>query len=249
MRSRPRRSVVRVLTSALGRPRWGEAAYSLRRHYVDDFLARHVAELPPRSLVLDVGGDRVRKRGRFDIERYGLRTVYVNISGRKRPHAQADARALPFRSAAFDAAICSELLEHVPAPLAVVREINRVLRPSGVLIGGAPFLYQIHADPDDYARYTATFWRRLLAEAGFNVDTVAAQGGFWSVGVDLVRAFATDGLAGPRAGQRAVRLFLRIVLPVLKRLAVDRDSRAIARRDPFTEAFTTGFGFVAVKAA
>lgn len=48
--------------------------------------------------------------------------------------AAAAAAALPFRSGAFDLAILSEVLEHLRDPGACLREVRRILRPSGSLI-------------------------------------------------------------------------------------------------------------------
>ncbi len=51
------------------------------------------------------------------------------------PEAQflaADASALPFADASFDAAICSEVLEHVPDMAALVAEAARVLKPGAI---------------------------------------------------------------------------------------------------------------------
>jgi len=46
--------------------------------------------------------------------------------------------ALPFPTHAFDAVICSEVIEHVPDHPAVFEEMARVLRPGGTLILGTP---------------------------------------------------------------------------------------------------------------
>jgi SAM-dependent methyltransferase len=51
--------------------------------------------------------------------------------------AQADVRSLPFCDAAFDQALCSEVLEHLIDPedaVALLRELRRTLRPGGQLV-------------------------------------------------------------------------------------------------------------------
>ncbi|MFB6172511.1 MAG: class I SAM-dependent methyltransferase [Haloarculaceae archaeon] len=47
--------------------------------------------------------------------------------------AEADALCLPFPDDAFDAVVCSEVLEHVPDYESAVDELARVLRPGGRL--------------------------------------------------------------------------------------------------------------------
>jgi len=46
-------------------------------------------------------------------------------------YVQGDGAHLPFRDGAFDRVHCSWLLEHVPSPLDVLREVRRVLAPQG----------------------------------------------------------------------------------------------------------------------
>ena len=46
---------------------------------------------------------------------------------------QGDALHLPFPDGSFDRVICSEVLEHIPNDVAVMRELARVLRPGGTM--------------------------------------------------------------------------------------------------------------------
>ncbi len=110
-----------------------DLGYSLRRHFVDQFHLRHVPILAESSLLLDLGGNRVGKRGLFDIEEYGLHVIYANLSTKKKPHVQAQAERFPFRDGSFDAVVCSELLEHVPSPPVVLAEIHRLLKTQGTV--------------------------------------------------------------------------------------------------------------------
>ena len=54
------------------------------------------------------------------------------------PVVQADARALPFAGATFDALTLVNVLDHTINPLLVVREAARVLRPGGLLVVRIP---------------------------------------------------------------------------------------------------------------
>jgi ubiquinone/menaquinone biosynthesis C-methylase UbiE len=46
---------------------------------------------------------------------------------------RGDARELPYPDATFDAIYCGALLQHLPDPLAALREAHRVARPGAVI--------------------------------------------------------------------------------------------------------------------
>jgi SAM-dependent methyltransferase len=104
-----------------------------------------------------------------------------------RPQVAADVQDLPFRDASFDAVKATEILEHVPDVMRALGECRRVLRQGGSLVITVPFLERIHADPDDYGRYTGSMWSRLLAQAGLTPVRIEVQGGYFTHLAALLR--------------------------------------------------------------
>jgi SAM-dependent methyltransferase len=137
-------------------------------------LRPHVQQL--RGTVLDVGGGRTSPLAQGwppDVARLRLDIVHDH-----RPTAQCDAVRLPVRDEGIDGIVMSEVLEHVVEPRAAVEEALRVLKPNARLIGSVPFLTQgIHADPDDYQRFTEQGLRHLF-RAFDDVQVVPHGGGY-----------------------------------------------------------------------
>ncbi len=224
--------------------------YSMRRYHIDEFFTRRVAELRDGSRVADIGGKKDKKRGQFDIEHavasQGLKVTYINLDAATHPDIVADACDIPAPDSSFDCAILAEIVEHLPDPASALREAARLLPPGGVLLATAPFLYQIHADPIDVARYTPDWWRGALEGAGFTHIEIEPQGRYFSVLADMFRAWACHaeetGCWPP--GLRTPALSL---LAWARETAHSLDDGHTMTADNFFGSFTTGFGVRAVK--
>lgn len=94
------------------------------------FVATGVADIAD-VVVIDLSFDPLR-----DAKATGLSMIVA-----------ADASELPFRDDSYESVICSEVLEHVADPVAVVAEAARVVKPQGLFLFSTP---------------TRTFWSRLL---------------------------------------------------------------------------------------
>lgn len=219
--------------------------YSLRRYYVDEFLTQQAAGLVPGSLVLDVGGVRIKKRGQFDLAAYPVEIITLNLVTGKQPHIQADAGQLPLCGRCADAVICSEVLEHVPDPRPVISEAHRVLKPGGMLLVTVPFLHRIHADPYDYGRYTAYFWQQNLLAAGFQEIAVEKQGLFWSVLVEMLRGLVQHRISEGGYAFRPWRSLNVRAVAWARRKIPAWEARTAGH--PYNTSFTTGFGIKAIR--
>lgn len=102
------------------------------------------------------------------------------------PHiaALANAEGLPFIDKSFDAIFMFEVLEHIADVDLALGEIHRTLKESGILWASVPFLFHIHADPEDYRRYTLRGWQTKLKN--FSSLTVTPFGSRVDVILDLI---------------------------------------------------------------
>jgi SAM-dependent methyltransferase len=82
---------------------------------------------------------------------------------------QASLTALPFADRTFDAAICSEVIEHIRSDETAVRELARVLRPGGVLYVSVPAVPAPYDPAHVREGYTRETLVHLLRSAGFEI--------------------------------------------------------------------------------
>lgn len=220
--------------------------YSLRRYYLDCFHFNYVANLPAGTKIIDLGGKKTNKRGVFDISKYDFSVTYVNISEETNPDVLANISDLPLENNQFDVAICSEVLEHISNPIPVMKEAKRVLKPNGILLICIPFIFRIHGDPYDYARYTDYWWQETLIALKFTNIKIEKQGYFWSVFVDLFRDLVYQMEKEKKPNSLYLRKAINKILIKAKQKAVEWDRNPNLQQHPSLGNYTTGFGIYAI---
>jgi SAM-dependent methyltransferase len=118
--------------------------------------SRIIGALPPGSVALDLLANKLRYDARY---------------GRFR--VRASGGALPFADASFGCVLCSQVIEHVPAGLPILDELQRVLKPGGRLVLGTP----------DYSR-----WEWIWMEKAYGF---VKSGGY---AVEHITRYTRDGL-------------------------------------------------------
>ncbi|GGY82939.1 methyltransferase [Cellvibrio zantedeschiae] len=97
---------------------------------------RHIIHACLEHNILGVGVDLSLRDLKTTLERFAPFAAY-------NPNSyfsiqQTDATRLPFADHSFDKIICSEVLEHIENYTSVMQEINRVLKPNGILAISVP---------------------------------------------------------------------------------------------------------------
>jgi len=155
---------------------WRHPRHLVYRYLIPD-LREHLAVLEGR--VVDVGCG-VQPYRQFLGPKV---TEHVGVDRRGNfscPDIEGDALNLPFPDASFDAALSTQVLEHVADPQRALHEVARVLRPGGTLILTCPGTWPHHEAPYDFFRFTRFGLEHLLQQAGFTAVVLKPQGGMWA---------------------------------------------------------------------
>ncbi|HKS36762.1 MAG TPA: class I SAM-dependent methyltransferase [Verrucomicrobiae bacterium] len=125
-----------------------------------------------------VGCDVDRNALKLFEERLGLKGIWLD----------ADQEPLPFPDASFDVVVLAEVMEHLRFPARALREIARVLKADGRLVGSVPNAFRFRnrlrflfgkpyeLDPSHLRSYSVTLVRKQL-EPYFNNIEILPVGG------------------------------------------------------------------------
>lgn len=201
---------------------------SYRRSMLDELLYQHRSQM--RGIIIDVGGEQKNRRGAFHSPHDSEGSIWyaVNISPDAAPHIYGDAHRLPFSSQSADCVLCCEVLEHVKDPRQCCREIWRVLKPGGVAFISVPFLFPIHADPEDYQRFTPSGVKILTENFAF-VKIFQMGGSLGTLGELIVAS--GNSVQRYLLIRRSIKLIGRIMIWFEKKIGAEK----------FHGSFSTGY--------
>jgi SAM-dependent methyltransferase len=213
----------------------GTANESMRIAWLEKTLAR----LPAGSRILDAGAGECPFKGLCDHLIYvsqdfaqydgygdenGLQMKSWNQEGLD---IVGDITAISEPDASFDAIMCIEVLEHLPDPLAALRELGRLLKPNGQLILTAPFCSLTHFSPFHFASgFNRHFYERHLPEQGLDILELEANGNYFEYLAQELRRLPSIGERyASSSPSRLERVALRFAIQMLERFSAhDRNS-------------------------
>lgn len=216
----------------------------LGRWHINGFVERVASGLPAGTHVLDAGAGEAAYRELFRHCRYVATDLGVGDASWNygNLNSVSELERLPFRSGAFDAVLCTQVLEHVEWPRECVAEFYRVLRPGGTLYVTVPMAQAEHQVPFDFFRYTSYGLRSVLRVAGFTEVSVEPFGGlFTRLAYELTRILTVFPSAGLRSGRPRldgvallpIRILVHGLVRLLQRLFLFLERYDHEKNDPF----------------
>jgi len=188
----------------------------------DEFVRSQAAKLRPGSRVLDAGAGASKYRPFFAHCRYETQD-FCQYNGPLVKYLQpidyvCDISSIPLPDGCLDAIVCTEVLEHVLDPLAVLDEFARLLKPDGKLLLTAPLLSYLHMAPYHfYGGFTCYWYDHWLPLKGFTVESMTAIGGPGRSAVIFGQAFYSAWTAAEKrlsVSSRFVSKFFRAIAKI-----------------------------------
>lgn len=134
----------------------------------------------------------------------------------------SDISAIPAPDASFDVILCTEVFEHLPDPIAAIKEFSRLLKPGGRVIITAPFCSLTHFAPYHfYTGFNRYFYETHLKASGFADPQIEFNGNYFEFVAQEVRR--VEDVASSYGTRPKIRLYERFVmwlmLGMLRRLS------------------------------
>jgi SAM-dependent methyltransferase len=176
-------------------------------------FAQLLQEQSDKPVILVVGGgflgrgmERLAAEPKFQL-------IETDVSFGPRTQLICDAHDLPFANHSFDGVVAQAVLQYVADPDRCVQEIQRVLKPGGLVYAETAFMQQVVHGRHDFTRFTHIGQRRL-----FRAFDEVASGPACGPGMALAWSFQFFllSLASWRWARRAAYALARLTLFWLK---------------------------------
>jgi ubiquinone/menaquinone biosynthesis C-methylase UbiE len=189
------------------------------RYRLRQFASKAAAQGKSKDFrVLDAGAGKAPFRNLFDHVTYET-ADFGQVDNKTYAELDyvCDLTDIPVADESYDLVLCTQVMEHVPDPLAVLRELHRVLKPGGQAWLSAPFFYAEHEKPYDFHRFTQFAWKRMAGQTGFQVKDIQWLEGYYGTVAYQAR------MAAQKLPSRW--LFWRIFLAMLARKATHAEMK------------------------
>ena len=124
----------------------------------------------PEARVLDAGAGIAPYRDHFKHTHYESADFCQVHKDYAEVNYVCDLASIPVPSNSYDFVLLTQVIEHLPEPERVLRELFRVLKPGGCMWFSGPLFYPEHEQPYDFHRFTQFGFKHLFKTVGFQLE-------------------------------------------------------------------------------
>ncbi len=165
-----------------------------------------------------------------NLENYKI--TYSNINPLNKKFLNIDLQKEVLIDIKYDYVVIFNVLEHLLNPNLALKNLSKILKKSGKIIGSTPFLFRVHGAPKDYSRFTKDHLHELLKSNNFeNIQIIELGTGPFLACISLLRSYL-----------KYLPIFYQLL--VLLAIVIDKLIKTIIKTDP-KKIYPVGYIFFA----
>lgn len=165
-----------------------------------------------------------------NLENYKI--TYSNINPLNKKFLNIDLQKEVLIDIKYDYVVIFNVLEHLLNPNLALKNLSKILKKSGKIIGSTPFLFRVHGAPKDYSRFTKDHLHELLKSNNFeNIQIIELGTGPFLACISLLRSYL-----------KYLPIFYQLL--VLLAIVIDKLIKVIIKTDP-KKIYPVGYIFFA----
>tara|TARA_B100001248_G_scaffold248139_1_gene220183 strand:- start:21 stop:668 length:648 start_codon:yes stop_codon:yes gene_type:complete len=115
---------------------------------------------------------------------------YSNINSSNKDFVNIDLQKKILIELKYDYIIIFNVLEHLLDPNLALRNLSKICKKNGKIIGSTPFLFRVHGAPKDYSRFTKDHLIELLKSSNFkDIEIIELGTGPFLACISLLRSY------------------------------------------------------------
>ena len=115
---------------------------------------------------------------------------YSNINSSNKEFVNIDLQKKILIELKYDYIIIFNVLEHLLDPNLALRNLSKICKKNGQIIGSNPFIFRVHGAPKDYSRFTKDHLIELLKSSNFkDIEIIELGTGPFLACISLLRSY------------------------------------------------------------
>ena len=159
--------------------------------------------------------------------------TYSNINSSNKEFLNIDLLKEHSLDKEYDFVVIFNVLEHLLKPNLALKNLSKILKKNGKIIGSTPFIFRVHGAPKDYSRFTKDHLIELLKSNNFeNIQIFELGTGPFLACISLLRSYL-----------KYLPIFYQLL--VFLSLIIDRLIKLLIKTDP-KKIYPIGYVFFAI---